>query len=230
MNGKKEAQEKVRRFIKERLNQENIENLSEILKEAREMYFQLVSPYVKDVEQSWKPFKGSIIEDIILEVIEKSIKKLGLDIIKGSKLERSKNLPECLSRLKRSLCVDYGEFGMHLPDCDLVIYDKRDDCRPLAIISSKATLRERVAQTAYWSIKLKMDGVTKSIKVIFITLDEDGDLVYKSPAKKGRAIAEIDIDRTYVIGEENIQESEKVRRFERFPQEIQTFLQGRKNE
>ncbi|MCX7997984.1 MAG: BsaWI family type II restriction enzyme [Leptospiraceae bacterium] len=42
------------------------------------------------------------------------------------------------------------------------------------MISSKVTLRERIAQTAYWKLKLSSDKVTKHIKVCFITLDEDG--------------------------------------------------------
>jgi len=222
MKGKKEAQEKVKKFIKERLKKEGIKNLSRILNEAKEEYFKSVKPYVKDIEQSWKPFKGKIVEDIILETIEENIKRNGLNVIKGSRLEKTSNLSECLSKLKRNLCVDYGEFGMHLPDCDLVIYNK--DCIPVAIISSKTTLRERIAQTAYWSIKLKMDGITKNVKVIFITLDEDGDLTLRKPAKKGRAIAEMDIDKTYVIGEKTIEESEKVRNFEYFVEEIEAFL------
>jgi type II restriction enzyme len=60
-----------------------------------------------------------------------------------------------------------------------LIYDPKS-CKAVAIISSKATLRERVAQVE--------SPVTKNIKVFFITLDEDGDLVIKKPTKKSRAI------------------------------------------
>jgi type II restriction enzyme len=49
-------------------------------------------------------------------------------------------------------------------------------------------LRERVAQVGYWYLKIKGSPVTKNIKVFFITLDEDGDLVIKKPTKKSRAI------------------------------------------
>ena len=37
-------------------------------------------------------------------------------------------------------------------------------------------------------MKIKGSPVTKNIKVFFITLDEDGDLVIKKPTKKSRAI------------------------------------------
>jgi len=221
---KKEAQKRVKSFIEEKLETEGIENLSKVLEEAKNLYFDLIKPYVKDVEQSWKPFKGNIIEDIILKAIEKSIENVGFKVIKGSKLEKSNKLTKCLSKLKRLLCINYGEFGLHMPDCDLIIYTK--DCKPLAIISSKATLRERVTQTAYWSIKLKMDKITKDIKILFITLDEDGDLAIKKPAKKGRAIAEIDIDRTYVIGKDNLEESEKVKKFESFHEDLKRLFKG----
>ena len=44
-------------------------------------------------------------------------------------------------------------------------------------------------------------SVTKDIKVLFITLDEDETLSIKKPAKKGRAIAEIDTDGCYILTE-----------------------------
>jgi len=46
----------------------------------------------------------------------------------------------------------------------------------LVVISSKVTLRERIAQTGYWKLKLLKDEATKHIKVYFITPDEDGTL------------------------------------------------------
>ena len=58
--------------------------------------------------------------------------------------------------VKRNLLVDYGEFGAHLPDVDIVIYEP-ETCKVIAVISSKVTLRERIAQTGYWKIKLSKD-------------------------------------------------------------------------
>jgi hypothetical protein len=60
-----------------------------------------------------------------------------------------------------------------------IIYDPKS-CKAVAIISSKATLRERVAQVGYWYLKIKGSPITKNI--------EDGDLVIKKPTKKSRAI------------------------------------------
>jgi len=111
--------------------------------------------------------------------------------------------------------VDYGEFGAHLPDLDIIIYEPKT-CRVIAGISSKVTLRERIAQTGYWKIKLSKDKVTKDIKVIFITPDEDGTLSFKTPTKKGRAIVEIDTDGSYVMSETQIEEDDKVKMFDKF--------------
>jgi len=52
--------------------------------------------------------------------------------------------------------------------------------------------------------------------VFFITLDEDGDLAVRNPAKKGRAIAEIDTDGTFIITNREIEESDKVKTIDKF--------------
>ena len=111
--------------------------------------------------------------------------------------------------------IDYGELGAYMPDVDLIIYHPFF-CKIIAVISSKVTLRERIAQTGYWKIKLGSDEVTKHIKVFFITPDEDGTLTIKNPAKKGRAIVEMDTDGGYVMTEKNLEESSKVKKFDRF--------------
>jgi type II restriction enzyme len=153
-----------------------------------------------DHEQSWRAFKGKNLEKLIEYIITDEIQSLGLKVINGNSLERTegKNLPEELSKVKRNLLVDYGEYGCHLPDVDLVIYDPTNS-KIIAVLSSKVTLRERIAQTGYWKVKLVADAITKHIKVYFITPDEDGTLTIKHPTKKGRAIVEIDTDGCYVF-------------------------------
>lgn len=179
----------------------------------------------KDHEQSWRAFKGKNLEKLILYIIKDQVEELGLKIIEGNILERKKseNLSEELSKVKRNLLVDFGEFGSHLPDVDLIIYEPQS-YKIFAVISVKVTLRERIAQTGYWKIKLLQDPVTKNIKVIFITLDEDGTLTFKQPTKKGRAIAEIDIDKTYVMNEKEIQESDNIKKFDKFIIDLKTLL------
>lgn len=152
----------------------------------------------KDHEQSWRAFKGKNLEKLVIHIIKDEVESLGLKIVEGNTLERtnSSKLSKELSSVKRNLLIDYGEFGSHLPDVDIIIYDPAT-YKIVAVISSKVTLRERIAQTGYWKIKLLHDEATKHIKVFFVTPDEDGTLTIKKPTKKGRAIVEVDTDGCY---------------------------------
>jgi len=212
---------------KEKYRDEAYKHISEVLKEAKEEYKRRWKEKGKsgDVEQSWRSFKGKNLEKLIMHIIKEGVKKLRLEIVEGNVLERTRteNLPKDLSQIKRNLLVDYGEFGCHLPDVDLIIYD-RETLKIICVISSKATLRERIAQTGYWKLKLMQDEVTKHIKVFLITSDEDGDLKYKKPAKKGRAIVEVDTDGGYVMSEEEIEESDKVKMFDKFIEDLKKLI------
>ena len=65
---------------------------------------------------------------------------------------------------------------------------------------------------------------TKHIKVYFVTPDEDGTLTVKKPTKKGRAIVEVDTDGSYVLSETNIEESDKVKMFDKFIDDLKKLL------
>ncbi|MFC1909386.1 BsaWI family type II restriction enzyme [Chloroflexota bacterium] len=206
-------------------------HISEIFSEAREKYKQeyLVSPKAQklraqgkspDAEQSWKPFKGANFEKLVLYIIEREVESLNLKCIPGDLLNR-KSLPAELNRVYRNLAVRYGTFSI-LPDADLVIY-KPKNCQVVGIISCKITLRERIAQTAYWKLKLASDPITMHIKGYFVTADEDGDLVKgMSEPSRNRIIVEHDLDGTYVLRE--VAESEKVRVFPKFIEDLRRLL------
>lgn len=205
---------------------ETYKYISEILKEAKQLHKNdwLKNPTPDgDHEQSWRAFKGKNLEKLIEYIITKEVETLGLRVINGNALERSSKLPLVLGKVKRNLAVDYGEFGLHLPDIDIIIYNPKN-CNVLAAISSKVTLRERIAQTGYWKLKLLQDDNTKHIKIYFITPDEDGTLTIRKPAKKGRAIVEVDTDGSYVMSEENIEESDKVKMFDKFIDDLKRLL------
>ena len=209
---------------KRKYGDEAYKHISELLKEAKEVHkrdWERNPTPNGDHEQSWRAFKGKNFEKLIMYIIKDEVESLGLKVVDGNKLERtnSKNLSRELSQVKRNLLVDYGEFGAHLPDVDIIIYDPKT-LRIIAIISSKITLRERIAQTGYWKLKLMQDEVTKHIKVFFITPDEDGTLKTKAPAKKGRAIVEVDTDGSYVMSEEKVEESNKVKMFDKFIEDL----------
>lgn len=172
---------------------------------------------IPDHEQSWRAFKGKNLEKLIMHIIEDEVESIGLKIINGNALERTNNdnLSKELNLVKRNLLVNYGDFGYHLPDVDIIIY-KPETQKIIAVLSSKVTLRERIAQTGYWKIKLASDSATKHIKVFFVTPDEDGTLTQRKPAKKGRAIVETDTDGSYILSEIKIEESDKVKMLDKF--------------
>ena len=210
-------------------------HISEIFEEAREEYKQeyLASPKAQkvrakgrtpDAEQSWKPFKGANFEKLILHIIGEEIQSLNLKCIPGDSLSGAR-LPAELNRVYRNLTVRYGSFSI-LPDADLVIY-KPITCEVVGIISCKITLRERVAQTAYWKLKLAADPLTMHVKGYFVTADEDGDLVrgILEPTRKptrNRIIVEHDLDGTYVL--RDIQESGKVKAFPKLIEDIRRLV------
>lgn len=198
-------------------------HVSNVLREAKEQHRKSFTG--DDHEQSWRAFKGKNLEKLIGHIIIDEILTLGLQVVNGNSLERTSgvNLSRELSLVKRNLIIDYGEFGSHLPDVDLIIYDPKTS-KVFAVLSSKVTLRERIAQTGYWKIKLASDEATKHIKVYFVTPDEDGTLTVKSPTKKGRAIVEVDTDGSYVLSETNIEESNKVKMFDKFIDDLKKLL------
>lgn len=213
---------------KEQLGSETYKHISKLLKEAKEIHKQdwLKHPTPnRDHEQSWRAFKGKNLEKLVQYIITDEVEELGLKVVNGNKLERTTKLSKELSQVKRNLAIDYGEFGLHLPDVDIIIYDPKS-YKVLAAISSKVTLRERIAQTGYWKLKLLQDEATKHIRVYFITPDEDGTLTHKKPTKKGRAIVEVDLDGSYVLTEENIEEDDKVKLFEYFIEDLRGLLKN----
>jgi len=178
-----------------------------------------------DHEQSWRSFKGKNLEKLIQYIIVDEVEELGLRVVNGNLLEHSENLPKELSIVKRNLTIDYGKNGMYLPDADIVIYDP-NTYKVLVLISVKSSMRERITETGYWKLKLLENKNTRNIKVYFVTLDEDESLTRKYPESKGRAIVESDLDETYVLTEEDIEESDKVKPFSYFIEDLKELLEN----
>ena len=211
---------------KKKYGKDAYKHISELLIEAKEIHkrdWEKNPTKGGDHEQSWRAFKGKNLQKLILHIIISSVEELGLKAIDGDKIERTQNLPFELDKVKRNLIINYGEYGCHLPDVDIIIYDPKS-LNVICVISSKVTLRERIAQTGYWKLKLLQSEVTKHIRVYFITPDEDGALTKKKPTLKGRAIVEVDLDGSYVLTEEELEESKKVKLFEHFIDDLENLL------
>ncbi|MBT9160836.1 MAG: BsaWI family type II restriction enzyme [Dehalococcoidia bacterium] len=212
--------------------------MSEIFEEAQEGYKQeylrsekaqklIAQGKTPDPEQSWKGFKGKNFEKLILYSIQSELTTERIRCIPGFLLSR-KRLSEELSKVYRNLLIRYGRFSI-LPDADLVVYEP-STCRIMGIISCKITLRERIAQTAYWKLKLASDPATMHIKGWFITTDEDGDLVrgLDEPSKRGavrnRIIVEHDLDGTYTLRQAS--ESDRVKSFPKLIDDLRRLANG----
>ncbi len=208
---------------KKKYGKDTYRHISEILASAKNQHKKDFEG--EDHEQSWRAFKGKNLEKLIEYIITEEVEQMGLAVVNGNSLEKTfeKNLSDELGLVKRNLYIDYGEFGAHLPDIDIVIY-KPETSRVIALLSIKVTLRERIAQTGYWKMKLSQAKATKHIKVYFVTPDEDGTLTIKKPTKKGRAIVEVDTDGGYVLSETNIEESKKVKMFDKFFVDLKKIL------
>jgi len=130
---------------KKRFGSETYKHITDLLKEAKKIHKQhwKKNPTQNsDHEQSWRAFKGKNLEKLIQYIINDEVEELGLKVVNGNQLERSRKLSKELSQIKRNLAINYGEFGLHLPDVDIIIYNPQT-FKIIAVISSKITLRER---------------------------------------------------------------------------------------
>jgi len=100
-------------------------HISNVLKEAKTQHKKDFTG--DDHEQSWRAFKGKNLEKMIEYIITDEVRALGLQVVNGNSLERTNgtNLSKELSLVKRNLIVDYGEFGSHLPDVDLIFMTQK---------------------------------------------------------------------------------------------------------
>ena len=171
---------------------------------------------------SWRASKGKTFRECILYMIAAPIESFGLKVVESIELEGSKLMPQ-LDAVKRNVVIDYGEFGMQLPDADLVVYNPGNS-QVIAIISSKISAGGSVVQTGYWKSKLLESENTAHIKVYLVTPDAKGDLTKMDPANEPRIIAEVELDGTYVLTAEELEESDKVKLFEHFIEDFKKVI------
>ena len=166
---------------------------------SHEVNYQLIPPLLerarkqhkkdfsgKDFEQSWRSVKGRGLEKLLGYLIGLECQKVRLELVEGS------------GKLSQLLKIDFAQYGHHLPDVDLCVYDPQTK-RVLAVLSVKTSLRERATQTGYWYNKLKTNKSTEHIKVFFITPNSDDILQSNKEPSKQRAVIESDTDGIFII-------------------------------
>ena len=89
----------------------------------------------------------------------------------------------------------------------------------------EVNLKQRIFDIAYWKLKLQAGEDTDSIKYYLVTSDIDKTLKASDlPQQIGRSIIEVDIDGTYVLTAKVLEESDKVKLFEHFIDDLKQVI------
>ena len=184
----------------------------------------LTASLTGELGKNWRTAKGNTFQERIRQIITKEIKQLGLKVISRYELENSNSLSEVLEGVKRHLTIDYGEFNSYLPNVDLVIYTV-ENSRVIVVISCTVNLKNQVIEKAYWRRKLQADKNRASIKFYLITADLDETLKIVDSPKRDRIIAEVELDGTYVLTAEELEESDKVKLFKHFIKDLKKLIE-----
>ncbi len=181
-----------------------------------------------ELGEKWRTSKGNYFQERIRDMIKESIENLGLKIVLRYDLVKSTTLSEELEGVKRHLTVDYGKIHSEIPYIDIIIYDP-EDLRVVAVIWCAVNLKNQIDQMVYWKLKLQTDEDTSTIKFYLVTTDLDGTLKITDVPQKGRAVVETDLDGTYVLTTEYLEESDKVKLFEHFIEDFKKVLEESNN-
>ncbi len=181
--------------------------------------------------QKWRNESGTMLELLVIHFIHKEIARLGYEITTDDEINRTDS--GILERVWHNIVLKYGKYPV-LPDSDIVIYDP-DTAEVKVIISCKASVRERFAQTLYWKVKLSTIERTKNIKMYFVTVDKEYNekkTGFKKPSldveknqrpTKPRILLEYEMDGVYVTRDMK-NESDKVKMFDKFIGDLKKLL------
>ena len=181
-----------------------------------------------ELGRSWRASGGDTFQDRIRHVITDPIEKLGMKVVTRYELVKDSILPEELEHVKRHLAIDYEEFNAYLPHVNLVIFTP-ENAYIIAVIVCEVNLKkQRIFDMAYWKLKLQTDKDSATIKYYLVTADIDETLKSSDLSQRiGRSIIETDLDGTYVLTAEPFEESDKVKLFEHFIEDLKQLLEKR---
>lgn len=156
---------------------------------------------------------------------------MGYDITTDDEVENAQN--GILETAGHNLVLKYGKYYV-LPDGDIIIFDPKNGEIKI-VISCKASVRERFAQTLYWKLKLSLNKRTDKIRMYFITVDKewnDKKTGFKKPSldikegkepTKPRILLEYEMDGVYVARDMK-NENDKVKMFDKFVEDLRKLL------
>lgn len=181
--------------------------------------------------QKWRNESGTMLELLVIYFLEKEISHLGYEMTTDDEITSSNS--GILEKVGHNLCLKYGKYYV-LPDSDIVIYTP-NSAEVKAIISCKASVRERFAQTLYWKLKLATNERTKNIRMYFVTVDKEynqNKTGFKKPSldiqgdhepTKPRILLEYEMDGVYVTRDMK-GENDKVKMFDKFIDDLKSLL------
>ena len=183
-----------------------------------------------DWGQKFRNAVGRALQTLVQYLVEDSVSALNRDYDLGllcttdSELNKTNPTPP-LDRVKRNLLIDYGEYGCHLPDADVVVFRKENNA-VVCVVSCKTSLRDRMKQTVYWKLKLQQSPITTHVRYSLVTLDNDGVLLApRQPYNMNYGIANVDLDATYVL-REDLTPYDRIKRFSSFESDLRSWLGG----
>ena len=177
-----------------------------------------------ELGKNWRTSKASTFQERIQHVITEPIEELGMKVIACAQLRTANTLPEELENVKQHLVVDYREFGPYTPHVDIVIYNPTNS-HVVSVIKCEVNLRRYMLGTVYWRFKLRTEENTASIKFYLVTTDINETVEVIGLPPNARAIAETDLDGTYVLTAEALEESDKVKLFEHFIEDLKQVIE-----
>jgi type II restriction enzyme len=206
-------------------NPDSFSFVKNIFAEVKEKYKEKAAKIGKDANQSWNSWSGHNLEKLITHIVKDYILTIEprIGIVGDNELRKTKLNYEH-DRIRRNVEIFYKKYSI-LPDADIIIYD-RSNCNVIAILSCKASLRERVAQAAYWKVKLQSSQVTEGILYYLVSTDNDGDFVkIGEDIERNRIIVEEgEIDGAYIF-RDDVPESDKVKHFHKLFDDLKRLFQ-----
>ena len=177
-----------------------------------------------ELGKNWRAVEGDTFRERIRHIITDPIENLGMKLMSRYELKNNSTFSEELESVKQYLAIEYGEFNAYLPNVDFIIYTPKNS-RVIAVISCIVNLKNQVIEEAYWKRKLQADESSASIKYYLITADIGKTLKVVNLPTKERVIAEAELDGTYVLTAEALVESNKVKLFEHFIEDLKQVIE-----
>jgi len=229
----KNFQEILSPILKEYQDKYGVEEIHkyffEVLDETKKIF---QKKYDDGNGQKWRNESGKMLELLVVYFISDTVKELGYDITTDDEVENAKD--GILETVGHNLVLKYGKYYV-IPDGDIIIFNPKNGKIEI-VISCKASVRERFAQTLYWKLKLSLNKRTDKIMMYFITLDKEWNKEktgFKKPSldikegkepTKPRILLEYEMDGVYVTREMK-NESDKVKMFDKFIDDLKKLLE-----